>query len=170
MTLISAPGQVYLSTGGATNPDVTLAGPEDAVVGLLLGRIGRAEALSRGVTATGNVRGLSGLRPRGERRPDSIASRPEPQRGSRERRRANGLKREATIHHAVETHETSNGAVISITLIAHRFRALFVVTIAVRSETLARYGRSVVRRRDSPSSSGARVGAHPHVTTTPSRW
>jgi hypothetical protein len=37
MTLISAPGQVYLSTGGATNPDVTLAGPEDAVVGLLLG-------------------------------------------------------------------------------------------------------------------------------------
>jgi hypothetical protein len=37
MTLISAAGQVYLSTGGATNPDVTLAGPEDAVVGLLLG-------------------------------------------------------------------------------------------------------------------------------------
>lgn len=74
-TLISARGQVYLATGGATNPDVTLAGPEDAVVGLLLGRIGRADALSRGVTTTGNVRGLSGLRPRGERRPVSSASR-----------------------------------------------------------------------------------------------
>lgn len=83
VTLISAGGQVYLATGGATNPDATLAGPEDAVVGLLLGRIGRADALSRGVTARGNVRGLSGLRPRGERRPDSIASRPAPHRGSR---------------------------------------------------------------------------------------
>jgi DNA-binding HxlR family transcriptional regulator len=83
VTLISAGGQVYLASGAATNPNVTLAGPEDAVVGLLLGRIGRADALSRGVTATGNVRKLSGLRPRGERRPDSIASRQATHRGSR---------------------------------------------------------------------------------------
>jgi DNA-binding HxlR family transcriptional regulator len=91
VTLISARGQVYLATGGATNPDVTLAGPEDAVVGLLLGRIGRADALSRGVTATGNLRGLSGLRPRGERRPESTSSRPATHRGSRGTSGSDGL-------------------------------------------------------------------------------
>jgi hypothetical protein len=52
---------VRLAAGGAAKPDVMLAGPEDAVVGLLLGRISRAEAESRGVTAIGNVRGLSGF-------------------------------------------------------------------------------------------------------------
>ncbi len=72
ITLISAGGEVHLATGRAAKPDVVLAGPDEAVIGLLLGRIGRAEAESRGVTATGNVRGLSGLRPRGERRPVSI--------------------------------------------------------------------------------------------------
>jgi DNA-binding HxlR family transcriptional regulator len=91
VTLISARGQVYLATGAATNPDATLAGPEDAVVGLLLGRIGRADALSRGVTATGNVRGLSGLRPRGERWPDSSSSRPATHRESRGTSASDGL-------------------------------------------------------------------------------
>ena len=81
VTLVSAGGQVYLATGGVRNPDVRLSGPEDAVVGLLLGRLGRADAESRGVTATGNVRGLSGLRPRGERRPDSITNRSASHRG-----------------------------------------------------------------------------------------
>lgn len=89
--LISAGGKVYLATAGATDPDVTLAGPEDAVVGLLLGRIRRADAASRGVTATGNVRGLSGLRPRGERKPDSIASRPARHHGPRGTSGINGL-------------------------------------------------------------------------------
>ena len=67
VTLISSRGQVHLTIGGAAHPDVTLAGPQDAVVGLLLGRIGRADAESRGVTASGAVRSLKGLRPRGER-------------------------------------------------------------------------------------------------------
>jgi DNA-binding HxlR family transcriptional regulator len=67
VTLISARGQVHLSLEVARDPDVTIAGPQDAVVGLLLGRISRDEAESRGVTAGGNVRGLRGLRPRGER-------------------------------------------------------------------------------------------------------
>ena len=67
VTLISSRGQVHLTIGGAAHPDVTLAGPQDAVVGLLLGRIGRADAESRGVTASGAVRRLNGLRPRGER-------------------------------------------------------------------------------------------------------
>jgi DNA-binding HxlR family transcriptional regulator len=67
VTLISSRGQVHLTIGGTAHPDVTLAGPQDAVVGLLLGRIGRADAESRGVTASGAVRSLSGLRPRGER-------------------------------------------------------------------------------------------------------
>jgi hypothetical protein len=64
---ISAQGQVYLAPGRPTNPDVTLAGPQDAVVGLLLGRISRGDAESKGVTAAGDIRRLSGLRPRGER-------------------------------------------------------------------------------------------------------
>ena len=68
VTLISAQGQVYLAPGRATNPDVTLAVPQGAVVGLLLGRISRGDAESRGVKAAGDVRRLSGLRPRGERR------------------------------------------------------------------------------------------------------
>jgi DNA-binding HxlR family transcriptional regulator len=67
MTLISAGGRVHVAHGRATSPDVTIAGPPDAAVGLLLGRIGRAEAESRGVTATGDLRKLGRLRPRGER-------------------------------------------------------------------------------------------------------
>src|SRR5919106_5374592 len=67
MTLISTRGRVHLAPGGVTAPNVTIAGPPDAVVGLLLGRISRAEAESKGVTATGDLRRLSGLRPRGER-------------------------------------------------------------------------------------------------------
>jgi hypothetical protein len=65
--MISAQGQVHLAPGRATNPDVTLAGPQDAVVGLLLGRISRGDAESRGVKAAGDIHRLSGLRPRGER-------------------------------------------------------------------------------------------------------
>jgi DNA-binding HxlR family transcriptional regulator len=67
LTLLSAGGRVHLAHGGATAPDVTIAGPPDAAVGLLLGRIGRAEAESSGVTAAGDLRKLRRLRPRGER-------------------------------------------------------------------------------------------------------
>lgn len=68
MTLISTGGRVRLAPGPAPGADVTIAGPTDAAVGLLLGRISRSEAEARGVTATGQVRRLRGLRPRGERR------------------------------------------------------------------------------------------------------
>jgi DNA-binding HxlR family transcriptional regulator len=67
VTLISAGGRVHLAPGKAAAPDVTLAGPADAVVGLLLGRISRTEAEARTVSAAGNLRRLKGLRPRGER-------------------------------------------------------------------------------------------------------
>jgi len=67
VTLISAGGRVHLAPGKAAAPDVTLAGPADAVVGLLLGRISRTEAEARTVSAAGNLRKLKGLRPRGER-------------------------------------------------------------------------------------------------------
>lgn len=67
VTLISARGQVRLTPGVAANPDVRIAGPQEAVVGLLLGRISRAEAESGGAAAAGEVRRLPGLRPRGER-------------------------------------------------------------------------------------------------------
>lgn len=75
VTLVSARGQVHLVPGKATDPDVALAGPPEPVVGLLLGRIGRADAESRGVIAAGDIRRLTVLRPRGER-PISV---PDPQ-------------------------------------------------------------------------------------------
>lgn len=65
LTLISAGGRVHLAPGKAAAPDVTLEGPPDAVVGVLLGRINRAEAGARGVSIAGDVRKLKGLRPRG---------------------------------------------------------------------------------------------------------
>ena len=67
VTLISAGGRVHLAPGKAAAPDVTLAGPADAVVGLLLGRISRTEAEARTVSAAGNLRRLKEPRPRGER-------------------------------------------------------------------------------------------------------
>lgn len=67
MTLISSRGRVHLARGPATAADVSIAGPPDAAVGLLLGRIRRREAEGRGVTAIGDLRKLGGLRPRGER-------------------------------------------------------------------------------------------------------
>ena len=67
VTLISVGGRVHLVPGGSAHADITIAGPLDGVVGLLLGRIDPAEAAERGVTHTGDVRRLRGLRPRGER-------------------------------------------------------------------------------------------------------
>jgi DNA-binding HxlR family transcriptional regulator len=68
LTLISAAGRVHLARGRATDPDVVLAGTPEPVVALLLGRITRAEAESRGVETKGDVRRLRGLHPRGEGR------------------------------------------------------------------------------------------------------
>jgi hypothetical protein len=67
VTLVSSAGTVDLVAGGGRRADVKLAGPPEPVVGLLLGRIDRAEAEKRGVSATGDLRRLKGLRPRGER-------------------------------------------------------------------------------------------------------
>jgi DNA-binding HxlR family transcriptional regulator len=66
LTLISSGGRVHLARGPATDPDVVLSGSPEGVVALLLGRINRSEAQSRGVVAVGDVRRLKGLRPRGE--------------------------------------------------------------------------------------------------------
>jgi DNA-binding HxlR family transcriptional regulator len=65
LTVVSADGRVHLAQR-PTAADVSLAGPTEPVVGLLLGRIDRATAEARGVTITGDVRRLPRLRPRGE--------------------------------------------------------------------------------------------------------
>ncbi|CAN5611331.1 winged helix-turn-helix transcriptional regulator [soil metagenome] len=65
--LVSEGGRVHLEPGRATAPDVSLTGPPDAMVGLLLGRIDAPDAEARGVSIDGDLRGLQGLRPRGER-------------------------------------------------------------------------------------------------------
>jgi DNA-binding HxlR family transcriptional regulator len=72
--LISGGGRVHLAPGGSADADVSIAGPLESVVGLLLGRIDPAEAAGRGVTHTGDLRRLKGLRPRGER-PRALATR-----------------------------------------------------------------------------------------------
>lgn len=68
MTLISNGGRVHLAPGGASDADITLSGPLEGVVGLLLGRIDRDGAEALGVSHMGDLRKLRGLRPRGERR------------------------------------------------------------------------------------------------------
>jgi DNA-binding HxlR family transcriptional regulator len=68
VALVSADGRVHLSSRPAGSADVTLSGPSEPVVALLLGRVDRPTAEARGVAVTGDVRRLSALRPRGERR------------------------------------------------------------------------------------------------------
>jgi DNA-binding HxlR family transcriptional regulator len=68
LSLVSSRGRVHLMNGPATEPDVTLSGPTEAVVALLLGRITRSDAEGGGVHASGRVAALTGLRPRGEAR------------------------------------------------------------------------------------------------------
>jgi DNA-binding HxlR family transcriptional regulator len=67
VTLISSAGRVHIAPGTSRSPDVVLAGEPGTVVALLLGRIDRSEAERRGVQASGDLRRLRGLRPRGER-------------------------------------------------------------------------------------------------------
>jgi DNA-binding HxlR family transcriptional regulator len=67
VTLISSAGRVHIAPGTSRSPDVVLAGEPEPVVALLLGRIDRSEAERRGVRASGDLRRLRGLRPRGER-------------------------------------------------------------------------------------------------------
>jgi DNA-binding HxlR family transcriptional regulator len=64
--LVSAGGRVHLVPGPIAAPDVSLRGPVEPTVGLLLGRISARTARERGVTTSGDVRRLPGLRPRGE--------------------------------------------------------------------------------------------------------
>jgi DNA-binding HxlR family transcriptional regulator len=64
MTLLSARGRVHLVPGHAQEPDVVVAGPPDAVAGLVGGRMKRADAEARGATVRGDAELLAGLRPR----------------------------------------------------------------------------------------------------------
>jgi DNA-binding HxlR family transcriptional regulator len=64
MTVASAAGRVTVSSGRPARPDLVVSGPPDGVVGLLAGRVSRAEAARRGVTVNGDARKLSKLRPR----------------------------------------------------------------------------------------------------------
>lgn len=63
MTIRSANGQVSVQPGQAAAPDLVLTGPPDAAVGLLARRIDPADARTRGLAITGDVRLLRRLRP-----------------------------------------------------------------------------------------------------------
>jgi len=64
MTLVSRAGRVHLRAGAADSPDVTLGGPPDATIGVLLGRIDPATAQRYGVEVRGDASRLTGLRAR----------------------------------------------------------------------------------------------------------
>jgi DNA-binding HxlR family transcriptional regulator len=63
MTIRSAKGRVSVHPGRAAAPDLVLTGPPDAAVELLARRIDSAEAKTRGLAVTGDVRLLRRLRP-----------------------------------------------------------------------------------------------------------
>jgi DNA-binding HxlR family transcriptional regulator len=63
VTIRSAEGQVSVHPGRADAPDLVLTGPPDAAVGLLARRIDPADAKTRGLAVTGDVRQLRQLRP-----------------------------------------------------------------------------------------------------------
>jgi DNA-binding HxlR family transcriptional regulator len=63
MTIRSAQGEVTVHPGQAAAPDLVLTGPPDAVIGLLARRIDHAEAKTRGLAVTGDIRLLRRLRP-----------------------------------------------------------------------------------------------------------
>lgn len=64
VTIESAEGRVRVQAGHAASPDIVLAGPPDAVVGLLAGHLDAATARGLGVEITGDARRLRRLRPR----------------------------------------------------------------------------------------------------------
>lgn len=63
MTIRSAKSRVSVHPGRAAAPDLVLTGPPDATVGLLARRLDPAEAKTRGLAITGDVRLLRRLRP-----------------------------------------------------------------------------------------------------------
>jgi len=63
MTLQSANGYVELRSGKATKPEVVLAGPPDAILGLLAGQLDASTAKAAGLDITGRVHHLAELRP-----------------------------------------------------------------------------------------------------------
>jgi DNA-binding HxlR family transcriptional regulator len=64
VTIRSAGGRVSVEPGQAAAPDLVLTGPPDATVELLARRIDPAEAKTRGLAVTGDVRLLRRLEPR----------------------------------------------------------------------------------------------------------
>ena len=63
MTLISSGGRVHLVGEAVARPDLVLAGPPDALVGLIAGGLSAREAKAHGVSVEGDARTLGRLRP-----------------------------------------------------------------------------------------------------------
>lgn len=63
----SSGGRVTVRRGKAASPDVVLAGPPDAILGLLAGHLDPAAAGDLGVEISGDARRLARLRPRSPR-------------------------------------------------------------------------------------------------------
>jgi DNA-binding HxlR family transcriptional regulator len=63
MTIESLGGRIEVRTGGHPSADVVVAGPPDAILGVLAGLLDIATAAELGVEATGDARLLRRLRP-----------------------------------------------------------------------------------------------------------
>lgn len=62
-TVFTTAGDICLARGPATRPDVTLDGPPQAVIGLVMGLLDEATARTLGVSVSGDPRKLERLRP-----------------------------------------------------------------------------------------------------------
>lgn len=62
LTIESRHGQVRVVPGPAMSPDLVLTGPPDGIIGVLMGALDQASAVSRGVTTHGDLRQLARLR------------------------------------------------------------------------------------------------------------
>ena len=64
MTIESVAGEIRVHPGQPRSPDLVVSGPPNAILGLLAGRLDKAQASASGVTILGDVRRLRRLRPR----------------------------------------------------------------------------------------------------------
>jgi DNA-binding HxlR family transcriptional regulator len=62
VTMQSADGKVQFHPGPAASPDLMLSGPPDAIIGLLVGRLNKKEAVAAGAKILGDMRPLAQLR------------------------------------------------------------------------------------------------------------
>jgi len=74
MTIESVAGEIRVRPGQPRSPDLVVSGPPNAILGLLAGRLNKAQATAYGVSVLGDVRRLRRLRPKLASSPVRVAA------------------------------------------------------------------------------------------------